>query len=74
MFFLQVLSGEMPNHQLKNDAQILLNMDKRQRPLHEWVTDTYWDFILACWRDQPDKRPEATEVLGCIKRFSQELV
>ena len=74
MFSSQVLSGKMPYHQLKNDAEILLNMDKRERPLHERVTNTYWDFILACWRDQPDRRPEADEVLERIMKFGQELV
>jgi len=43
--------------------------NKPRRPAPLFVTDTQWSFIQKCWQDEPDKRPDAMEVLAEVKEL-----
>ncbi|KAH7927904.1 kinase-like protein [Leucogyrophana mollusca] len=49
---LQVLSGRIPYHHLKNDAQVLIEISRGITPARSHcleIADSQWDFIQRCW-------------------------
>ncbi|KAH7924090.1 kinase-like protein [Leucogyrophana mollusca] len=49
---LQVISGVVPYHYLKNDAQVLIAISKGitpMRPLNPEIDDEHWNLIQQCW-------------------------
>jgi len=69
---LEVLSGNVPYHQLKSDAQVLIQLSKGikpQRPSSNNITDAEWEFISNCWKEPPTLRPSTSEVTIHVKQI-----
>ncbi|KAF5317548.1 hypothetical protein D9619_013143 [Psilocybe cf. subviscida] len=67
---LEVLSGRMPYHYLRNDAQVVIQLHqgiKPRRPASTFVDDDQWELIQSCWQEPPQKRPSANDVLTVTK-------
>ncbi|KAF9564167.1 kinase-like protein [Agrocybe pediades] len=63
---LEILSGRMPYHYLRTDAQVVIQLHqgiKPRRPASTFVDDNQWDLIQKCWQIPPENRPTAQEVL-----------
>jgi len=75
---LEILSGRVPYHYLRSDAQVVIELhkgNKPRRPAQSFVTDTQWAFIQHCWAADPDTRPDSGEVvraIGALHRASLE--
>ncbi|KAF8962977.1 TKL/TKL-ccin protein kinase [Flammula alnicola] len=70
---LEILSGRMPYHYLRTDAQVVIQLHqgiKPRRPASTFVDDDQWDVIQRCWKESPEDRPTAQDVL----RFTQDLL
>ncbi|KIJ57939.1 hypothetical protein HYDPIDRAFT_120156 [Hydnomerulius pinastri MD-312] len=70
---LQVLTGNVPYHYYKNDAQVLVAVSrglKPARPDEPHLDDTHWDFIQRCWspqgREGTSARPPIEDVLSFL--------
>ncbi|KAF8842584.1 kinase-like protein, partial [Paxillus ammoniavirescens] len=63
---LQVLSGDIPYHEIKRDDQVLYAIAqgmKPSRPETSNVTDERWEYIQQCWSPRREnRRPSATDV------------
>jgi len=67
---LEILSGRIPYHYIRNDAQVIFELargKKPRRPAPSFVTDAQWTFISRCWLDDPVLRPEVEEVANTIQ-------
>ncbi|KAJ8090389.1 hypothetical protein AAF712_006676 [Marasmius tenuissimus] len=63
---LEILSGRIPYHYIKSDAQVVIELhkgSKPRRPAPLFVTDPQWALVLRCWADDPEKRPVVAQVL-----------
>ncbi|KAJ7715264.1 TKL/TKL-ccin protein kinase [Mycena metata] len=75
---LEILSGRIPYHYLRQDAQVVIELhkgNKPRRPAVSFVTDAQWSFIQHCWASDPLQRPDAAEVIravGALHRASLE--
>ncbi|KAI3608695.1 hypothetical protein WG66_003719 [Moniliophthora roreri] len=64
---LEILSGRIPYHYVRNDAQVVIELhrgNKPRRPAPLFVTDQQWALIMRCWEDDLEKRPDVNQVLG----------
>jgi len=63
---LQVLSGDVPYHEIKRDDQVLYAIAqgmKPSRPETSNVTDEHWEYIQQCWSSRREnRRPSAIDV------------
>ncbi|KAH9480786.1 Tyrosine-protein kinase isoform SRK4 [Psilocybe cubensis] len=67
---LEVLSGRMPYHYLRTDAQVVIQLHqgiKPRRPSASFVDDAQWDLIQMCWKELPEERPTSSQVLKISK-------
>ncbi|KAJ7715268.1 kinase-like domain-containing protein [Mycena metata] len=66
---LEILSGRIPYHYLRKDAQVVIELhkgNKPRRPAVSFVTDAQWSFIQHCWASDPLQRPDAAEVMRAV--------
>ncbi|KAJ7743325.1 kinase-like protein [Mycena metata] len=66
---LEILSGRIPYHYLRQDAQVVIELhkgNKPRRPAVSFVTDAQWAFIQRCWASNPLQRPDAAEVMRAV--------
>ncbi|KAF7964560.1 hypothetical protein HWV62_5692 [Athelia sp. TMB] len=69
---LEILSGNVPFSYLLRDAQVVMEVFKGvkpRRPATPFMTNALWDFISQCWRDEPQARPDAEELLKSMHGF-----
>jgi hypothetical protein len=67
---LQVLTGKVPYHYYKNDAQVLVALSRGLRPARPDeppIDDVHWEFMQRCWASQNKRaskndRPSIEEV------------
>ncbi|KAJ7278948.1 TKL/TKL-ccin protein kinase [Mycena rebaudengoi] len=67
---LEILSGRVPYHYLRTDAQVVIEIhrgNKPRRPAESFVTDDQWALIQRCWAADPDARPDISEVNSAIQ-------
>ncbi|KAJ7585178.1 TKL/TKL-ccin protein kinase [Mycena floridula] len=67
---LELLSGRIPYHYIKIDAQVVIELHrgvKPRRPAPLFVTDRQWEFIMKCWKDSSADRPGIDEVCDGIQ-------
>ncbi|KIJ67424.1 hypothetical protein HYDPIDRAFT_108191, partial [Hydnomerulius pinastri MD-312] len=58
----QVLSGEVPYSNLKNDAQVIFAISQGIIPLRpQWIHNRQWGFIQQCWSKSLGDRPTSRE-------------
>ncbi|KAJ6501810.1 TKL/TKL-ccin protein kinase [Mycena vulgaris] len=75
---LEILSGRIPYHYVRTDAQVVIEIhkgNKPRRPAQSFVTDAQWAFIQRCWAADPAARPDSAEVvraIGALHRASLE--
>lgn len=68
---LQVLTGKVPYHYYKNDAQVLVALSRGLRPARPDgppIDDVQWEFMQRCWASQGKRgykndRPSIEEVV-----------
>ena len=71
MVVYEILSGSVP-FSSDNSFAILrrvLDGDRPERPegdAEQLFTDSIWDVVERCWKDQPMERASATDVLRCL--------
>ena len=76
MTIYEVLSGHIPFHDLRNDdlvgAKILAGIrpERPQGVEGVWFTDTVWEILERCWKQQPADRPDVSDALECFERVS----
>ncbi|CAA7263885.1 unnamed protein product [Cyclocybe aegerita] len=61
----EVISGCLPYFNIESDYYVALQkmtLIPPARPDSSLLTNEIWDFIQLCWRDEPNWRPEATQV------------
>ncbi|KAF5317546.1 hypothetical protein D9619_013145 [Psilocybe cf. subviscida] len=69
---LEVLSGRMPYHYLRTDAQVVMQLHqgiRPRRPASVCVDDDQWKLIQSCWQETLQKRPSANEVLKAAQNL-----
>ncbi|KIJ63426.1 hypothetical protein HYDPIDRAFT_113435 [Hydnomerulius pinastri MD-312] len=70
---LQVLSGNIPYHEIKRDEQVLFAIakgTKPPRPQNSRVKDEHWAFIQQCWSSlEENRRPSAREISLFLERL-----
>jgi len=67
---IKVLSGRIPYHYIKSDAQVVLELHNGRRPRKpalSFVSDAQWEVIQLCWDDDPRARPDIAGVLSRIQ-------
>ncbi|KAJ7688637.1 kinase-like domain-containing protein, partial [Mycena rosella] len=67
---LEILSGRIPYHYLRTDAQVMIEIHKGnqpRRPATSFVTDAQWALIQRCWAADADARPDCAEVVHEIQ-------
>ncbi|KAF9265052.1 hypothetical protein L218DRAFT_924853 [Marasmius fiardii PR-910] len=75
---LEILSGRIPYHYVRSDAQVVIELhkgNKPRRPAPSFVTDSQWVLIVKCWADVPKERPsvkQALQELQVLHRASLE--
>jgi energy-coupling factor transporter ATP-binding protein EcfA2 len=65
MFF--ITSGDIPWKEKKNSTHIIIALSNKiahARP--DNISDDHWNLIQKCWSWNPDDRPDATDVVGCL--------
>ncbi|KAJ7055648.1 TKL/TKL-ccin protein kinase [Mycena amicta] len=66
---LEILSGRIPYHYVKTDAQVVIELhkgNKPRRPAASFVTDAQWALITCCWHADLAARPDCTEVVHTV--------
>ncbi|KAG9317971.1 kinase-like domain-containing protein [Chiua virens] len=71
---LQVLTGKIPYHYYKNDAQVLIALSRGLRPARPEepnIDDVHWEFMQRCWANQSkwsskNARPSIEDVVGFL--------
>lgn len=71
---LQVLTGKVPYHYYKYDAQILVALSRGLRPARPDeppIDDLHWEFMQRCWSSQSKRlskntRPSIEEVVDFL--------
>ncbi|KAG9217667.1 hypothetical protein CCMSSC00406_0003644 [Pleurotus cornucopiae] len=69
---LEILSGRIPYHYIRADAQVVIELhkgNKPRRPSDSFVTSAQWQFIQRCWGDELEERPRIEEVCVAMKEF-----
>ncbi|KAF9502060.1 hypothetical protein BDN71DRAFT_1459245 [Pleurotus eryngii] len=69
---LEILSGRIPYHYIRADAQVVIELhkgNKPRRPSDSFVTGAQWQFIQRCWGDELEERPRIEEVCVAMKEF-----
>ncbi|KAJ6620438.1 hypothetical protein B0H10DRAFT_2215964 [Mycena sp. CBHHK59/15] len=67
---LEILSGRIPYHYVRTDAQVVIEIhkgNKPRRPAQSFVTDSQWAFIQRCWAADAAQRPVSAEVVRAIQ-------
>ena len=64
----QVFTGTTPFGDMQPILVVVAITQGRrpQRPAHPWFTGKLWRVINRCWKDKPQLRPEAAEVLQAL--------
>ncbi|KAJ7500959.1 TKL/TKL-ccin protein kinase [Mycena galericulata] len=76
---LEILSGRIPYHYLRTDAQVVIELHrghKPRRPAVSFVSDAQWSLIQRCWAEDAQARPGSGEVVkavGALLRASLEV-
>ncbi|THU99271.1 kinase-like protein [Dendrothele bispora CBS 962.96] len=63
--WLQILTGHIPYHHLKNEVAVIIQLSRGERPPRppiEYLTDNVWSFIQKCWSNEPHLRPNTHDV------------
>ena len=71
---LQALTGKVPYHYYKNDAQVLVALSRGLRPARPDeapIDDVHWKFMQRCWASQSKQasknvRPSIEEVVDFL--------
>lgn len=66
---LEILSGRIPYHYVRSDAQVIIEVylgRKPRRPSRTFVTEQQWEFIQRCWEDEVQLRPEIDDVVCTV--------
>ena len=78
-FLLQILSGRVPYYYRKNDVQVLCEIMRGMKPLREQMRPEYpsispkiWNFLQACWNEDPLGRPSVSQVNKMMRGFLRE--
>ncbi|RDB14785.1 Serine/threonine-protein kinase STY46 [Hypsizygus marmoreus] len=74
---LEVLSGRIPYHYIRTDAQVVIELHKGvkpRRPAQSFVSDAQWAVIERCWGDDVLCRPKIGEVCAAVQALYQESV
>jgi len=72
MVIYEVLSGRVP-FSPGEDTTIVSKVMEGERPRRPQgregarFTDSLWEMLGGCWKDQPDDRPSLDAVLGCLQ-------
>lgn len=66
---LKIITGEIPFGKTMHNAQVLLKMQEHclrpDRPPN--VSDDLWNLIVQCWAQNPEDRPNISEVLSLLE-------
>jgi len=66
---LQTLSGKLPYHYLRRDAEVLLELTRGLQPSRpSEVADEHWSLISRCWADEPVARPGISDVSQWVRK------
>ncbi|KAJ7113534.1 hypothetical protein C8R44DRAFT_984739 [Mycena epipterygia] len=71
----EILTGKVPFHELPNDMAVILHVLKGKRlsqPSSSWgisesTLDSLWELLEDCWKEMPDKRPTAAQIVERLK-------
>jgi serine/threonine protein kinase len=69
---LQVLSGKLPYHDLRRDAEVLIELHHGIHPPRPpELADEHWELISQCWAKHPSARPNIKEVSKRVQHHYQ---
>ncbi|KAF9525854.1 hypothetical protein CPB83DRAFT_858745 [Crepidotus variabilis] len=66
----EILSGRIPYHYIRTDAQVVVQLHqgvRPRRPAISFISDSQWDLIQLCWDSTVQNRPSAAETLILAK-------
>ncbi|KIY70147.1 kinase-like protein [Cylindrobasidium torrendii FP15055 ss-10] len=73
---LEILSGRIPYHYVRSDAQVIIEVylgRKPRRPSRTFVNEKQWEFIQTCWDEDVERRPEVGDVVLAVAEMLREL-
>ncbi|KAJ7490906.1 kinase-like domain-containing protein [Mycena latifolia] len=65
----EILTGKLPFYELSNDAAVIFKVVGGSRPTRPAacsgtaVFDNLWDLLQDCWKEHPDTRPTAAQIV-----------
>ncbi|KAJ7765080.1 hypothetical protein DFH07DRAFT_811344 [Mycena maculata] len=60
----EILTGQLPFHELTNDAAVIYNVMRGQRPKRtRHISDGVWNLMVDCWKTEPDQRLSADQIV-----------
>ncbi|TDL26791.1 kinase-like protein [Rickenella mellea] len=72
----EILAGEPPYAQHKNDGAVILAIVSKEIPRKPEICKgdgaVLWDIFVQCWNPYPSKRPSMSEVSGMMKGLTSE--
>lgn len=68
---LEILSGKMPYHHCRNDAQVILEISRGVRHKREdtGISLMYWQLMERCWADPPEDRPSCPNIINELEYY-----
>jgi len=69
MVVIEAFTGKAPFHGIPPTtvAVGVLAGNRPTRPMHMNLTNNLWEMIKRCWSQNPQKRPEISEVVLCLR-------
>ncbi|KAJ7502578.1 kinase-like domain-containing protein, partial [Mycena galericulata] len=60
----EILTGNLPFHELSNDGAVILRVMNHQRPTRSSsISDDVWNLMTECWKTEPAQRPSADRIV-----------
>jgi serine/threonine protein kinase len=68
---LEILSGKIPYHTRRLDAQVIMDIYKGQRHQREetGVALIHWQLMERCWADIPEERPDIKSIVKELEYY-----
>ncbi|KAJ7113514.1 kinase-like domain-containing protein [Mycena epipterygia] len=69
----EILTGKVPFYELPNDMAVMFKVVEGRRPSRPTsgsdtvALDSLWELLEDCWKETPDKRPTAAQIVERLK-------
>jgi Protein tyrosine and serine/threonine kinase len=70
----QIFSGKHPFHEFTRNYPVVTSVMEGKRPTRPTeapLDDNIWSLVEACWAQQPNDRPSATQIMQRLVTFTR---